>query len=52
MGQKFLISEGEKTYIRKLYGLITEAVEPYTQTQRVVFNPGYYGRTYAALRCY
>jgi hypothetical protein len=48
MGQKFLISEGEKTHIRKLYGLITEAVEPYTQSQRVTFNPGYYGRTYAA----
>jgi len=48
MGQKFLISEGEKIHIRKLYGLITEAVEPYTQSQRVTFNPGYYGSTYAA----
>lgn len=48
MGQKFLISEQERFHIKKLYGLITEAVEPYTQSQKVTFNPGYYGRTYAA----
>lgn len=48
MGQKFLISEQEKFHIKKLYGLITEAVEPYTQSQRVTFNPGYYGEQYAA----
>ena len=48
MGQKFLISEQERFHIRKLYGLITEAVEPYTQSQRVTFRAGYYGPSYAA----
>ena len=48
MGQKFLISEQERFHIKKLYGLITEAVEPYTQSQRVTFEAGYYGPSYAA----
>ena len=48
MGQKFLISEQDRFHIKKLYGLITEAVEPYTQSQRVTFEAGYYGPSYAA----
>ena len=48
MGAKLLISEGEKIHIRKLYGLLTEAVEPYTQSQKVTFESGYYGEQYAA----
>lgn len=48
MGGKFLISEEERRHIKKLYGLLTEAVEPYTQSQRVTFEPGYYGEKYAA----
>jgi len=48
MGAKLLISEEEKIHIKKLYGLLTEAVEPYTQSQKVTFESGYYGEQYAA----
>jgi hypothetical protein len=47
MGEKFLISEDERKHIKKLYGLLTEAVEPYTQKQKVTFESGYYGKQYA-----
>jgi len=48
MGAKLLISENERRHIKKLYGLLTEAVEPYTQSQKVTFESGYYGEQYAA----
>ena len=42
MSNKLLISEQERKRILSLYGLITEAVEPFKKEQKVEFNAGYY----------
>jgi hypothetical protein len=48
MSNKLLISEQERKRILSLYGLITEAVEPFKKEQKVEFNAGYYSEKYAA----